>query len=160
MGDKRQTLQVRIPRKQNRVPRIYHRTRRGQDRPSQNRGHLGLDDPQKNQGNTMLPRVLQLLQAIYRRLQQESQTAIRQNKEGIHRQLGIRRQTTTSIRQIKDKTHQSTGTDLLPPSGTTQDGNRRLKIRLLWSTVTTMPGWKMEATGIPIQDNVGRRMQV
>jgi len=153
-------MQLGIPPKRNRVPRIYHWTRRGQNRPSQKTGHLGLDGPQKDDGNTMLPRVLQLLQTIYRRLQQDSQSTIRKDKQGMHRELGIGRQRTTSIRQIKDKTQYGTGTDLLRPSGTNQDRNRCLKIRLLRYTVTTMAGRKMETSGIPIQDNVGRQMQL
>ena len=66
----------------------------------------------------------------------------------------------TSIRRIKDKAHHSTSTSLLQPPRANQNRNRRLKIRLLRNTVTTMPGRKMEASGVPIQDKVGRRMQL
>jgi len=151
---------MRIPPKRNRIPRIYHWTRRGQDRPSQNTGHLGLDNPQENQGNPMLPRVLQLLQTIYRRFEQDSQTTIRKNEKRMHWQLGMVRQRTASIRRIKDKTHHSTSTGLLRSPRTNQDRNRPLKIHLLKYTVTTMPGRTMETSGIPIQDNVRRRMQL
>jgi len=151
---------MRISPKRNRVQRIHHWTKSCQNGPGQNTGHLELDSAQKDHGNSMLPRVLQLLPGIYRWLQQDSQVAILKDKEGMHRQLRMGRQRTTSIRRIEDKIHHGTGTDLLQPSGTNQDRNRRLKIHLLRYTVTTMSGGKMEASGIPIQDNVGRRMQL
>jgi len=58
--------------------------RRGQDRPTQDTSHLGLDDPQENKGNPMLPRLLQLLPTIHRRVQQDGQTTIGKNKKGMH----------------------------------------------------------------------------
>ena len=73
----------------------------------------------------------------------------------------MERQGTTSIQQIKDKTHHSTSTGLLRPPCTDQNlKNRRLKIPLLRYTVTTMPGRKMETSGVPIQDNIRSRMQL
>jgi len=66
--DEGQTIQMRISLKRNRIPRIYHPTRGGQDRLSQDTRHLGLHGPQENKRNSMLPRVLQLLPTIYRRL--------------------------------------------------------------------------------------------
>jgi len=74
---------------------------------------MGLDNTQENLGNRMFPGVLQLLQTVNRRVQQDSQTTIRKDKKGVHRQLGVGRQRTTSIRRIKDKTHHSTSTGLL-----------------------------------------------
>jgi len=53
---------------------------------------MGLDDTQENQRNPMLPTILQLLSTIYRRIQQDSQTTIREDKKGMHRQLGMGRQ--------------------------------------------------------------------
>ena len=120
LGDQGQTIQMQIPPKRNRVPWIYHWTIRGPDRPSQDTGHLGLDNPQKNQGKSVFPRILQLIQAIYRRFQQESQTTIRENKKEMHRQLGVGRQRTTSIWQTKDKTHHSTSSGLLWPLAPTK----------------------------------------
>jgi len=108
----------------------------------------------------MLPKILQLLPTIYRRIQQDSQTTICKDKRGMHWQLGIGRQRTTSLRQIKDKTHYGASTGLLRPPGSKQNRNRRLEIRMLRYVVTTIPGRKMETSGVPIQDNVGRRMQL
>jgi len=158
--DEGQTIQMRIPPRRDGISRIHYWTRRGQDRPSQDTSHLGLDDPQENKRNPMLPWVLQLLSTIHRRLQQNGQTTICKNKKGMHWQLGMRRQGTTSIRRIKDKTHHGTSTGLLRPPRTDQNRNRRLKIRLFRYTITAMPGRKMETSRIPIQDNVGRRMQL
>jgi len=121
---------------------------------------MGLDNTQENQGNPMFPRILQLLQTVHRRVQQDSQTTIRKNKKGVHWQLGVGRQRTTSIRRIKDKTHDSTSTGLLRPPRTDQNRNGGLKIRLFRYTITAMPGRKMETSGLPIEDNVGRGMQL
>jgi len=139
IGDEVQTFQMRIPPKRNKIPRIYHWTRQGQDRPSQDTSHLGLDNPQEDLGNPMCPRILQLLPTIHRRFQQNSQTAIRKNKKEMYWQLGMGRQRTASIRRIKDKTHQSTSTELLRPPRTDRNRNRCLKIDFLRYTVTTMP---------------------
>jgi len=46
------------------------------------------------------------------------------------------------------------------PLAPTKIENRRLKIRLLRYTVRTMPGRKMETSGVPIRDNVRCRMQL
>jgi len=121
---------------------------------------MGLDDPQNNQGNTMLPRFLQLLPTIYRRIQPNSQTTIRKNEEGMHRQLGVGRQRTPRVRRIKDKTHHGTSTGILRPPRRDQNRNRGLEMRLFRYTVSTMPGRKMETSCVPIQDNVKRRMQL
>ena len=117
---------------------------------------MGLDNTQDKQGNPILPMILQLLPTIYRMFQQDSQTAIHENKEGMDRQLGMGRQRTASMRRIKDKTHHSTSTGLLRPPRTNQNQNRRLKIPLHWYTVTTMAGRKMETSGVPIQNHVRR----
>jgi len=66
----------------------------------------------------------------------------------------------TSLRRIKDKAHYGTSTGLLRPPRTNQDQNRCLKIRILRYTVTAMPGREMGTSGIPMQDNVGRRIQL
>jgi len=108
----------------------------------------------------MLPGVLKLLSTIYRRFQQNGQTTICENKKRMHWQLGMGRQRTASVRRIKDKTYHGTSTGLLRPPRTNQNRNRGRKIHLLRYPVTTMPGRKMEARGVPIQDNVGRRMQL
>jgi len=42
---------MRIPLKRDRISGIHHRTRRSQDRPSQDTGHRGLDDPKENKRN-------------------------------------------------------------------------------------------------------------
>jgi len=118
-----------------------------------------MENTQENQENPMLPRILQLLLTIYRWFQQDSQTTIRQNKEEMHQQLGMGRQRTARVGRIKENTHHSTSTGLLRPPRTDQNRNRRLKIRLLRYTFTTMPGRKMGTSGVPIEDNVGRRMQ-
>jgi len=78
----------------------------------------------------------------------------------MHWQLGMGRERTASVRRIKDETHHGTSTGLLRPHHTDQNRKRRLKIRLLRYTGTTMPGRKMETGGVPIQDHVGRRMQL
>jgi len=143
-----------IPPKGIRIPRIYHWTRRGQDRPSQDRGHLGLDYHQENQGNPVIPRILQLLQEIYTRFQEDGQTTIRKNKKERYRQLGMRRQRTTRIRRIKNQTHHNTRTGLLRPSRTDQDRNRRFKVHMFRDTVAAMQRREMETSGVPIQNNV------
>jgi len=151
---------VRIPPKRDGISRIHHWTRRGQDRPSQDTSHLGLDDLQANKGTPMLPRFRQLLPTIHRRFQQNIQTTICKNKKGIHWKVGMRRQRTASVRRIKNKTHHSASTGLLRPPRTDQNRNRCLEIRLLRYAVTTIRGPNMETSGVPIQDNVGRRMQL
>jgi len=151
---------MRIPPKRNGMSRIHYWTRRGQDRTGQDTSHLGLDYPEENKRNPMLPRVLQLRWTIHRRFQQNGQTTICKNKKGMHWQLGMGRQGTTSIRRVKDKTHHGTSTGLLRPPRTDQNRNGRLKIRLFRYIITTMPGWKMETGCIPIQDDVRRRMQL
>jgi len=143
-------MQVRIPPKREGISRIYHWTRRGQDRPSQDISYMGLDDPQENKGNPMLPRFLQLLLTINRRFQQDGQTTICKNKRGMHWQLGMGRQRTASIRRIKDEAHHGPSTGLCRPPRTEQNRNRPLEIGLLRYTVTTMPGLKMETSGVPI----------
>ena len=151
---------MRIPPKRDGIPRIYHWTRRGQDRPSQDTSHLGLDDPQENKGHPMLPRLLQLLPTIHRRVQQDGQTTICKNKKEMHWQLGMGRQRTVNLRRIKDETHHGTSTGLLRHPHTNQNRNGCLKIRLLRYTITAMPGRKMETSCVPIQDDDGRRMQL
>jgi len=121
---------------------------------------MGLDNTQENQENPMFDRVLQLLQRVHRRIQQDSQTTIRKDKKEMHLQLGVGRQRTTSIRGIKDKTQHATSTGLLRPPRTDQNRNRCFKIPLLRYIITAMSGWKMETSGVPIQDDVGRRMQL
>jgi len=59
--------------------------------------------------------------------------------KGMHWQLGMERQRTTSIPRIKDTTQHSTSTGLLRPPRTDQNRNRRLKIRLFRYTITAMP---------------------
>jgi len=108
----------------------------------------------------MLPRFLQLLLTIHRRFQQDDQTTICKNEKEMHWQIGMGRQRTASVRRIKDEPHHSTSTGLLRPSRTDQNRNRQLEIPLLRYIVTTMPGRKMETSGVTIQDNVGRRMQL
>jgi len=90
----------------------------------------------------MLPRILQLLPMIYRRVQQDSQTTICKDKKGMYWQLGMGRQRTASFRQIKDKTHYGASASLLRPPRTNQNRNRRLEICLLRYPVTTIPGRK------------------
>jgi len=160
IGDEGQTIQVRIPPKRKRIFRIYHRTSRGQNRPTQYTSHMGLENTQENQGNSMFPRILQLLPRVHRRIQQNSQTTIRKNKEEVPWQLAVGRQRTTSIQRIKDKTHHSTSTSLLQPPRTDQNRNGGLKIRLFRDTITAMPGGKMETSCVPIQHDVGRRIQL
>jgi len=121
---------------------------------------MRLDNTQENQGNSMLPRVMQLLPTIYRSLQQNSQATIRKDKKGMRRQLGVGRQGTKNIRRTRDKAHHSTSTGLLRPPRTDQDRNRRLEIRLLRNTLSAMQGWAMEASGILIKNNVRRLMQL
>jgi len=158
--DESQALQVRIPPKRNRIPRVHHWTRRGQDRPSQDTSHMGLENTQENQGNPMLPRILQLLPTIYRRIQQDSQTAVRRDKKEMHRQPGIGRQRAKSIQGTKDKAHHSTSAGLFQPPRHNQDRNRGLKICLVRQIIATMPRREMETGGIPIQDHVKCRMQL
>ena len=151
---------MRIPPKRNRIPRIHHWTRSGQDKPSQDTSHMGLDNTQENQGNPMLPRILQLLPTIYRSFQQDSQATIRKDRKEMHRQLGVGRQRTKGIRRTKDKTQYSASPGLLLPPCTNRDRDGRLEIRLLRNTISAMQGGEMEAIGIPIKNNVRRRMQL
>jgi len=108
----------------------------------------------------VFPRILRLLPTIYRRFQQNSKTIICTNKKGVHRQVGMGRQGTTSICRIRDKAHPSTCPGLLRLPHTNQDRNRRLKIRMLGDTITTMSGWKVESSGILLQNNVESVMQL
>ena len=151
---------MRVRPKRDRIPRIYHWTRRGHNRSSYDTSHLGLDNTQENQGNPMFPGILQLLLTIYRRFQQDGQTTICKNKEGMHWKLGMGRQRTARFRRIKDKTHHGTSTGILRPPRRDQNRNRGLEMRLFRYTVSTMPGRKMETSCVPIQDNVKRRMQL
>jgi len=118
---------MRIPPKRDGISRIHHWTRRGQDRPGQQTSHLGLDAPQENKGNPMLPRFLQLLPTIDRGFQHNGQTTICNNKKGMHWKLGMLRQRTASVRRIKDETHLGTSTGLLRPPCTDQNQNSRLE---------------------------------
>jgi len=68
----------------------------------------------------MLLRILQLLPMIYRRFQEESQTAIRENKEEMYGQLGMGRPRTASIRRMKDKTYHKTSSGLIRPPARTK----------------------------------------
>jgi len=81
-------------------------------------------------------------------------------EKGMHWQLEMGRQGTTSIRRVKDETHHGTSTGLLRPPRTEQNRNGRLQIRLFRYTITPMPGRKIGTSCIPIQDDVGRRMQL
>jgi len=58
IGDEGQTIQMLIPPKPDGISRIYYWTRRGQDSPSQDTSHPGLDGPQENTRDPMLPRIL------------------------------------------------------------------------------------------------------
>jgi len=129
-------------------------------------------DPVKTQGiwDWTAPKKIKEIQCFlgfsnfYRRFiegfQQDGQTTICKNKKGMHWQLGMGRQGTTSIRRVKDNTHHGTSTGLLRPPGTDQNRNGRLKIRLFRHTITAMPRRKMETSCIPIQDDVRPRMQL
>ena len=66
------------------------------------------------------------------------------------------RQGTTRIRRITKKTHNCTVYGLLEPCGTNQDRNRRIEICLLWYPVATMRRWKVEFSGLPIEDYARR----
>jgi len=121
---------------------------------------MGLDNNQENQGNPRFPRIRQLPPTVYRSVQQDSQTTIGKEKKRMHQQLGVGRHGTKSIRRTKDKAHHSTSTGLFQPSHTNQHRNCRLKICLLRHIISTMPGREIEISGIPIQDNVERPMQL
>ena len=74
--------------------------------------------------------------------------------------MGMGGKRTTSIRRAQEKTYHNTGYGPFRPQGTNQTRNRRFEIRLFRNPVTTMRGWEMETSGLPIQDNAGRRMQL
>jgi len=115
------TVQMRIPAKQHRISGVHHWARKSQNRPSPDASHRELEKPQNNKGNSVFPRILQLVPTMYRSLQQNRESITCTNKKGVHRQMRVGKQETTSLQRIDNKTHHSTGTVLLRPSCTNQD---------------------------------------
>ena len=72
--------------------------------------------------------------------------------------MGMGGKGTISIRRAQKKTYHNTGYGPLRPQGTNQTRNRRFEIRLFRNPITTMRGLEMKTSGLPIQDNAGRRM--
>ena len=151
---------MRVSSRRNRIPRIHCQPRRCQDRPCQNTSHLGMDDPKIKKGNSMLPRILQLLSKVHRRVQQNSKTTLREDRKETRPQLGIGGQRTTRIRRTKNETHHPTRTRPFRPHGTTQNRNRRLEICLLWNCITTIRGRQMETRRHSVKNNKRCRMQL
>src|ERR1700712_1788063 len=102
-----------------------------------------MDNSKIKKGNPMLPRILQLLPTVHRRIQQNSKTALRENRKETRQQMGVGRKGTTSIRRNEKETHYRPGTGPLRPLGTTQNRDRRLEICLHGDPVATMQGRQM-----------------
>ena len=112
------------------------------------------------EGHPKLPRILQLLQTVYRRIQQDGQAPIPTHRKEIRQQLGMGRQRTKSIRRTQNKTHHITSTGTLQTWSTNKTRDRRLEICVLRNPITTMRGREMQTSGLPIKDNARRRMQL
>ena len=97
-----------------------------------------MDDPKVKNGDLMLPRILQLLSKVYRRVKQNSKTTLQKNREETRQQMGMGRQGTTSIRRNEKEAHYRPSIGPLRPLSTTQNRDRRLEICLLRDPVTTM----------------------
>ena len=102
---------MRVSPMRNRIPRIHHQQRRSQSRPYQNGSHMGLETTYQQERNPRIHGILQLVLTIHRRVQQDSQTPIRQNQEG--RQMGMGRQGTRSVRRITTETMFNPNVDIL-----------------------------------------------
>ena len=119
-----------------------------------------MDDSKIKEGHLKLPRILQLLQKIYRRIQQDGQTPIPKNRKEVRQQLGMVGQRTESIRRTQDKAHHVTSTGTLQTWSTNKTRNGRLEIRVFRYPITTMRGREMETSGLSIKDDARRRMQL
>ena len=119
-----------------------------------------MDNSKIEERHPKLPRILQLLQTVYRRIQQNSQTSLSAHRKEVRQQLGMGRQRTKSIRRAQNKTHHVASTGTFQTRSTNKTRDRRLKICVFRDPVTTMRGREMETGGLPIKDDARRRMQL
>ena len=119
-----------------------------------------MDNSKIEKGYPKLPRILQPLQTIYRRIKQNGQTPIPKYRKEVRQQLGMGRQRAKSIRQTQNKTHHVTSTGTLQTWSTNKTRDRRLEICVLRNPVITMRGREMETNGLPIKEDARRRMQL
>ena len=82
-----------------------------QSRPYQNSSHMGLETTYQQERHPGIHGILQLLPTVYRRIQQDSKTPIRQNQE--RRQMGMARQGTSSVRRITTEVMLNPSVDIL-----------------------------------------------
>ena len=134
--------------------------KRHQSKSIQDTGNMRLDNPYDKEANTVVPRILQLLSTIHRRIQQNSKTPQWWHSEEVQWQMGMGVKGTTSIRQTQKKTHNNTGYGLLQSQGTDQTRNRHFEIYLLRNSITIVWRQEMETSGLRIQNNARRRMQL
>jgi len=109
--DETQTVKMRVSPTRNGIPRIHHQQRRSQSRPYQNGSHMGLETTYHQERNPRIHGILQLLPTVYRRIQQDSQTPIRQNQE--RRQMGMGGQGTSGVRRIMTEVMLNPSVDIL-----------------------------------------------
>ena len=121
---------------------------------------MGMDNYKIEEGYPELPMILQLLQTVYTRVQQNGQTPIPTNREEVRQQLGLGKQRTRSIRRAQEETHHITSPGTLQTRSTYKTRNRHLEICVLRNPVPTMRGQEVEASGLPIKNNAGRQMQL
>ena len=119
-----------------------------------------MDNSKIEERHPKLPRILQLLQTVYRRIQQNGQTSLSTHRKEVRQQLGMGRQRTKSIRRAQDKAHNVTSTDTLQTWGTNKTRDRRLEICVLRNPIRTMRRREIETSGLPIKNNARRRMQL
>ena len=140
------------------IPRVNCQQGRGQSRSSQNICNMGMETTHQRQRNPRIHGILQLLSTIHRRIQQNSQTTIRQDKERKH--LGIGRKRTRSIRRITKKIVFSPCVDTFQTRKAPSDRNRPMEVRLFRNPFSTRRRWQMETHCLSIEDNGTSGMQL
>jgi len=142
---------MRVSLTRNGVPRIHHQQRRSQSRPYQNSSYMGLETTHQQERNPGIHGILQLLSTVYRRIQQDSQTPIRQNQE--RRQMEMGRQGTSGVGRITTEVMLNPSVDILQARETTAGQNRRFKICLFRHIGPTRQRREVEADSVSVKDD-------
>jgi len=158
--DETETIKMRVSPKRNRIPRIHHQQRRSQSRPYQNSSNMGVETTHQQERNPRIHAILQLLSTVCRRIQQDSQTPIRQNIDQERRQMGMGRQGTSGVRRITTDVMLNPSVDILPTGETTLSRNRPFKICLLRHIIPTRRGRKMETDRVSVKEDGTCRIQL
>ena len=137
---------------------VYYQPRRRMSRSCQDIRYREMETTQECEGSSKLFRLLQLLPKIHRRIQQSGQTTIRHHKERDTMEVG--RQTAKGLQRTPKTTYYLTSATTFRPKATNHDRNRRIKLCMLWHTLSTGTRWQMEARSLQVQDNVQSRMQL